>query len=425
MRRSLQLDEVVDVDKTGKFIGIPEINVNGSRGSNEYLEGVNGSLGEVAPWMESPPSPLTPPPTKRGFGLSIAGLGSKVSFTSLRQDKDSNYMHSHHGSESTLAFPHLLASTVVSPSLSPEQQQSLRKAKSSLLLNNAKSSAPNLSGTSSSPPSSTGVAKSMLMPFSTLMRKKSKSRLRSKTLEDDGRDREHPSLRPKTPPLPEFPAYASSVTVNMIPVNAQVNENGRKKTGGSHSRLWKDKDKGRERSHGDIGGHTPVPPPKDSQAKEVVMRLDTNLDQMEGIVDTSVLSTGSSAMGVSTSKGSSIHTLSQSISDDRHSHHSHQVSTNNLYNPLGPISHSEFNNPFSSFSSQSTAGTSSSFTPYSSTSPYSPPSSASPPPRGSSLAHLNNVVDRKVSPRTIVPTQQQHNKFREGLQPGRKTASTE
>lgn len=56
MRRSLQLDEVVDVDNTGKIIGIPEINVDRSGGQNDYLEGVNGSLGEVAPWMESPVS---------------------------------------------------------------------------------------------------------------------------------------------------------------------------------------------------------------------------------------------------------------------------------------------------------------------------------------------------------------------------------
>ncbi|KAJ3841453.1 hypothetical protein EV361DRAFT_192838 [Lentinula raphanica] len=410
MRRSLQLDEVVDVDNTGKIIGIPEINVDGSKGPNDYLEGVNGSLGEVAPWMESPPSPLTPPPTKRGFGLSVAGLGSKVSFSSLRQERDPHYMHSQHGSESTLAFPHPLSTTT---SLMSEQQQSLRKAKSSLPLHNGKSSTLNLPGTSS-PPSSAGVAKSMLMPFSTLMRKKSKSRLRAKTLEGEAHDRDHPSLRPKTPPLPEFPAFASSVTVNMITPNGQINGNSRKKTGGSHPRLWKDKD--RDKSYGDISA--PIPPPKDGQDEDVVMKLDTNLDQMEGIVDTSVLNSGSPGMGALTSKGSSIHTLNQSISDDRHSQHSHPHSTNNQYNPLGPISHSEFNNPFSSFSSQSTGSISPPlFTPHSSVSPYSPPSSASPPPRSSSLAHLN-TVDRKISPRTILPTQQQHNKFREGLQPG-------
>ncbi|KAF8825704.1 hypothetical protein HHX47_DHR6000030 [Lentinula edodes] len=415
MRRSLQLDEVVDVDNTGKIIGIPEINVDRSGGQNDYLEGVNGSIGEVAPWMESPPSPLTPPPTKRGFGLSVAALGSKVSFSSLRQDKDPNYMHSHHGSESTLAFPYLRSTTSLSQSLTSEQEQSLRKAKSSLFLHNAKASTSNVPGPSA-PPSSAGVAKSMLLPF---MRKRSKSRLRAKTLENDGRDREHPSLRPKTPPLPEFPAYASSVTLNMVAENGQVIGNGKKKAVGgvSHPRRWKDKEKDRDRSYGDFGDHAPVPPPKDG---EVVMRLDTNLDRMEGIVDTSILSTGTSTMGILPSKGSSIHTLSQSISDDRHSQHSQQSSTNTQYNNLGPISHSEFHNPFSSFSSQSTAATSSSsFISHPSLSPYSPPTSVSPPPpRGSSLAHINNVVDRKISPRTIVPNQQQHNKFREGLQPG-------
>ncbi|KAJ3753518.1 hypothetical protein EV360DRAFT_87701 [Lentinula raphanica] len=404
MRRSLQLDEVVDVDNTGKIIGIPEINVDGSKGQNDYLEGVNGSLGEVAPWMESPPSPLTPLPTKRGFGLSVAGLGSNVSFSSLHQERDAHYMHSQHGSESTLAFPHPLSTTT---SLTSEQPQSLRKSKSFLPLHNGKSSTLNLPGTSS-PPSSAGVAKSMLMPFSTLINAEKEQ---ESTESQDAR-----GLRPKTPPLSEFPAYASSVTVNMITPNRQINGNSRKKTGGSHPRLWQDKD--RDKSYGDISA--PIPPPKDGQDEDldVVMKLDTNLDQMEGIVDTSVLNSGSPGMGALTSKGSSIHTLNQSISDDRHSQHSHPHPTNNQYSSLGPISHSEFNKPFSSFSSQSTGSISPPlFTPHSSVSPYSSPSSASPPPRSSSLAHLN-TIDRKISPRTILPTQQQHNKFREGLQPG-------
>ncbi|KAF5387303.1 hypothetical protein D9757_005752 [Collybiopsis confluens] len=392
LRSSLQLGNVVEVDDTGKIISIPEINLNvdaaNGRRSNDssVAEPSHGThLGDVAPWTE-PPSPLTPPPTKRSFGIM-----NKVSLASLRSDPrypkelGLSYANWSNAAESTSTLTSYMSSTSYSHSRTSSVEQSLRKSKSSFGLNN--NSRPSVPG-SSSPSSSGGVAKAMLSPLSGLIGMKSKSRSRSKTLENDGR--EHPSLRPMTPPLPEVPGagsfsniYSNSVhgssSVTLSSVNGKKKEKPRK-------RNLKDKYKERDREAGDPAGVPPVPSLKDG--RDMVIELDTNLDSMDGIVDSSFL-TSSPANGTLIGKGSSI---SQSISDDKHSLHSHQSNSpsNHPYSShLGPIQPSEFHNPFSA-------------------SPL--PLSAASPPRSSSLANLTQY-DRKISPRTIVPSQgQQQNK---------------
>ncbi|KAE9393484.1 hypothetical protein BT96DRAFT_978933 [Gymnopus androsaceus JB14] len=337
---SSEPDDVVD--KTRK-IDIDNVNIDldagrlGKKVDALRGEGTGGALGDVAPWTE-PASPLTPPPSisKRGGGFGF----SKISRSLLRQDNDS-----------TLYLPN---------------PQPLRKFKSYLSL--VRPSSPPI------PSSSESTPKSFMLP--SLLRRKSYKRLRAKTLENE----EHPSLRARTPPLPELPVY---------PPTRQKKE-----------KESKYESKGRK----DASGTGPSSMPQNGE--DVVMKLDTNLDQMEGIVDPTIVANGAFSVSASIKGGSSIHTH-QSMSDDgKHSsHHFHSRSNASSsmmmprteLNYLGQIPHSDFHNPFSQSSSSNSTSPDYSY-PHSNPSPYTSPSSLSlSAPRISSLA--NPIRDRKISPR--------------------------
>jgi len=207
--------------------------------------------------------------------------------------------------------PREVPDTFLTPDSPPRRE--LRKAKSSLL--------PPIPGKSSM--------------LNIITRKRSKSRVRG-----DSEDAEHPSLRTPPPPLPDYSSFLP-LGSGSPPHPSFIKETkrpGKKK-----------KDLSRQGSSN----------PED----DIVMTIDTNFDQMDGIVDQHVLSSSMGASG-STSPGSGLDSSSHTRSLSDHSNSTHAT--------LPPILPSEFKNPFT----------------------------AIPPPRTSSLPH-NKSTERKISPRTI------------------------
>ncbi|KAJ7665868.1 hypothetical protein DFH06DRAFT_261547 [Mycena polygramma] len=222
----------------------------------------------IAPWLVEPQEPPSPPP-KNGRSFHFPPKGS---FSSLRPGSSSGIFSRQRASEShsNLSTAETMNSAIASTSTSamhePREQRAyspspeLRKTKSSM--------------------------------FSSLRKKVSKKNLRSAP--DDS---EHPSLRP--PPLNS----ASLVSFLPIPSPPQTPRFKRPKKKPS--------------------GQDEVPPlptiePPDPGEQEI--KLDTNFDEMDGIIDRAVLSNGgndasspSSGSGVASSMSMTSHSQSDSF----------------------------------------------------------------------------------------------------------------
>ncbi|KAK7448809.1 cysteinyl-tRNA synthetase [Stygiomarasmius scandens] len=255
----LRAEDVVDESRLARA-GAPRIDVEASRKI------------VITPWEElSPTLPPSPPATKSKSSFS------KMSFSNLRGSQSTlnssrPSLSSYYPSQSTLTvsepFPEEYPYSYSSSSL-PKRE--IRKSKSSFFPKQ----------------------------LSNILPGRSKHRLRVDTY-----DIEHPSLRPKTPPLPD--KYFSS------------SERRRKisRQGGSFSQ------------------------PQSPSYRDSQIVLDTNTDDMEGIVDLTALSSSSHTASGSTSPSSvpDSSSYSQSLSDHSISSTLHSAANefHRFHDPFGP-----------------------------------------------------------------------------------------
>ncbi|KAG7098211.1 hypothetical protein E1B28_000179 [Marasmius oreades] len=380
-RGSIQLEGVIGGD--GRALIVPEINV--------AITNAGNNREEVAPWLEPPSSPSSPlhAPTSKLFGFS-----QKMSFNSLRQNSypNSNNTHNHHhhhsrpseshttsskssdfDSQIIHAIPDFLASSPPHhSSLSPTQFQQpsreLRKARSTTFPDMFK----NLLPSSKKPP------------------KTSRSRATSNADED-----QHPSLRPATPPLPDHsltvtrhgrargfgsgmrtepssPQYASFSHHHTQTRDPSIGRDSRRKFGRKSKR---------DDERGTAGGSSSIPPVPYPKQHETEITLDTNLEEMEGIVDQTILNPSLPDSNVSNNDGASSHTGTRSLSD-------RSISITSSYQShLTPVHFSDFRDPFTSPSTYTLNGV-----------------TRSPPPRKSSLSlrYGRSHPDTSISPTTII-----------------------
>ncbi|KAK0230434.1 adenylate cyclase [Armillaria fumosa] len=264
---------------------------------------------DIAPWDEPQPSP----PAKRTFGFP-----HKSSFSSFRQGSIGSISNrASRPSESLLSIADSASASTSASMLDNSlfaQAPQLRKSKSSVFRN-------------------------LIRP------QRSRGALRSSSDEA-----EHPSLLP--PPVPSPQSYF--LTISSSPPSPSPKHALKKKR--------------RKRNVLETLEVPPTPPPKDDE-----LRLDTNFEDLEGIVDPALWAKSDSP----TSPSSGGHF---NFSHSRT--HSSDHSTLSSHTGLPPLSHSDFHNPFK---------------------PQTPPY----PPRTSSMATARQInggfADRKISPKTITP----------------------
>ncbi|KAL0577854.1 cysteinyl-tRNA synthetase [Marasmius crinis-equi] len=223
-------------------------------------------------------------------------------------------------------------------------------------------------------------------------------------------EEQHFSLRPATPPLPDrslsvtraglsrgmpgmrtepsspqYPTFAQSQTsLRRDPsVGREKERDGRKKFGRKGKR---DDERG---GSGLLSSIPPLPLPKNGDTE---ITLDTNLSEMDGIVDQSVLnpSVQSSSPTAINNDGASSHmdSKTRSLSDRSLSISNSYVPPSAYQTHLPPVQHSEFRDPFSTFASSSTYtlnGT-----------------TRRAPPRSSSINRGRRDPDASISPTTVI-----------------------
>ncbi|KAJ8078178.1 cysteinyl-tRNA synthetase [Marasmius tenuissimus] len=369
-RGSIQLEGLVGAD--GSTTIIPEINVATSYNREE-----------VAPWLDAPslpslPSLPTSPPSPEAQApgkLRAFGFSQKLSFNSLRQNSYPNHPPSHSnraGHHSRPSESHTASSR--SSDFEPYFQTIVHKLPEELSSSPPNSSSP-LSNSTQQPQRELRKAKSSLFPILRGLRNPNKKGKPTRSRATSNADEEqHPSLRPHTPPLPDrdlsvtraghsrgmpsgmrtepsspqYPTFPQS-QLRRDPSIGRDREKERgvvkKKSG------WKTK---RDDERGAAGSSSvpPLPPPKDE------ITLDTNLDEMEGIVDQSVLSVNnqsSSPDGINFD-GASSHkdSKARSLSDRSFSNSTSYVGSGSYQSHLPPVQFSDFRDPFTPLASTST-----------------------------------------------------------------------
>ncbi|KAF9263742.1 PP2C-domain-containing protein [Marasmius fiardii PR-910] len=378
-RGSIQLEGVIGGD--GRALIVPEINVATSAATSNNRE-------EVAPWLEppSPPSPPSPHAPTSKFSRTFGNLPQKISFNSLRQNSYPNgNPPSHHqsrpseslttSSKSSDPDSYVLhgyqdfhpSSPPYQSSLSAAQIQQplreLRKAKSTTFPGMIK----NLLPTSKKP-------------------KVSRSRATSNADEE-----QHPSLKPAIPPLPDHSLNSARTgramgfgsgmkTEPSSPQNAtffQHHSHPRDPSIGRDSKRKFGRRSKRDDERGRTGGPPSVPPLPPSKEPEMEMTLDTNLDEMEGIVDQSVLNPSVSTPNILNNDAASSYTGTKSLSD-------RSISITSSYQSHLPPVHLDFRDPFTSPSTYTLNGV-----------------TRNAPPRKSSLKYTRTNPDASISPLTI------------------------
>ncbi|KIY63613.1 hypothetical protein CYLTODRAFT_493767 [Cylindrobasidium torrendii FP15055 ss-10] len=276
---------------------------------------------DIAPW-EEPPTPQAHTPKSRSFGFA-----HKASFNSFRPGSFASMGHRGRlgsDTQSTLSIPESLSSTNTDSPSEFGVQPSLRKSRS-------------------------GV-------FNFMRPNRSKASLRP-----DGA--EHPSLRP--PPVPDNSAYAPFLPVARSP-SPSLRPSPPQKAEQASKRI-------RKHSKRKEDTHPPTPPPKDEE-----LHLDTNLSDLDGIVDPSLWRSENNAepqVSPATStfpatSASSQRSHSRHGSSDHSSMHSHSMGI------------PEFRDPFK----------------------VQPLTLKSFPPRMTSLKHQGYApTERKISPKTVPP----------------------
>ncbi|KAF7427927.1 cysteinyl-tRNA synthetase [Pleurotus ostreatus] len=281
---SIALKQGESVDDNGRAIIPPDMLSSPS----------NGDFA-IAPWLQTNDEPPTPPPkTPRSMGF--APKPSFSSFNSLRQASVTSLLpQRHRSSESNsigeLTYPPDYAST------------------QSLLI----------------PPESTRKSKPSV--FSNFLKKsKSKSRLRSSSSED-------PLASTLPPPLPEYVAFHPVP----IPPSPTYSIQSRPQT--------PKKDKKTKRKG--TGTRPPCLPPKEANGSQNEITLDTNLDQMDGIIDPTLLP-GLATNNDNSSPSSAFDSHAPSINSLHHSDYGSTTRPStapSFSNPFLPISESPKKRP--------------------------------------------------------------------------------
>ncbi|KAJ7646531.1 adenylate cyclase [Roridomyces roridus] len=271
---SLELND--SVDDSGQAIIAPEMDLPPERDV------------EIAPWLESRQEPPSPPP-KNGRSFHFPPKGS---FSSLRQGSSSSLFSRQRGpseSNTNLSIAESTYSGIASTSTSLMHE-------------------PRLDPRTLSPSPELRKAKSSM--FSNLRKKVSKRNLGNSSTASLQDDPEHPSLRP--PPL--NPGLSPFLPIPSPPQTPRF-KRPRKKP-----------------SHQDDIPPVPTIEPPDPGEQEI--KLDTNFDEMDGIIDPAILANG----GNDTSSPSS--DLASSISRSHSDNSQLWDAPGNSSSPL------KFSNPF-------------------------------------------------------------------------------
>ncbi|TFK44074.1 hypothetical protein BDQ12DRAFT_640483 [Crucibulum laeve] len=235
-------------------------------------------VSSIAPWLDVPATPPTPPPKSPTRTFGFAPKGSFSSLASMKQGSTSKSARPS-DSQSTLSVPD---SSTVRSADDGDSSRTLFSTSSSVSI-----------------ASSERKTKSLNV-FSKLKKRASKTHMRAESLES-----EHPSLRPPAPPVPDLPFLGtgpgSTVTLSTIsnPVLKKEKRDKKKKASGSTS-MASSSSQHSEQQH--------------------QFKLDTNLGQMDGIIDMNLASSGVES--------------SYNLSQSDHSHYPQLLSSSDFTNPF-------------------------------------------------------------------------------------------
>ncbi|KAK1221275.1 cysteinyl-tRNA synthetase [Marasmius sp. AFHP31] len=363
-RGSIELELGGLVGEDGSATVIPEINVATSYNHEE-----------VAPWLDGPSPPASPPSPEAPTTGKLRALGfpQKLSFNSLRQNSYPNHPPSHSNRANHRSRPsesHTTSSR--SSEFDPYFQTIEYRVSEDSTTSHPNSLSPLINGTQQ-PQRELRKAKSSLFPMFRGLRNPNKKGKPTRSRATSNADEEqHPSLRPHIPPLPDLPVTRAGHSRGMpsgmrtepsspqhpsfpqpqLRRDPSIGRDKEKERGLVKKKSpWKTK---REDERGAAGSSSvpPLPPPKDE------ITLDTNLDEMEGIVDQSVLSVNnqsSSPDGINFD-GASSHkdSKARSLSDRSFSNSTTYVGSGSYQSHLPPVQFSEFRDPFTPLASSST-----------------------------------------------------------------------
>ncbi|KAK6996951.1 adenylate cyclase [Favolaschia claudopus] len=270
------------------------VSTKGSLELNDYIDDYGQALDvpdldippmqdvEIAPWLDSSPQDPPSPPPKNGRSFHFPPKGS---FSSLRPGSSSGGLFSRSRASESHSNLSIAESAIASTSTSMMHEPRDRSFSPSPELRKSKSSM-----------------------FSSLRKKVSKRNLRAGS--NAAEESEHPSLRP--PPLNPG-SYVSFLPVPSPPQTPRFKK--KKKTSQSEE-------------------VPPVPSREPPDPGEQEIKLDTNFDEMDGIVDIAILASGGNNTS-SPSEFASSSGMSQSPSD--HSQYGSPLKFNNPFPPGGTL----------------------------------------------------------------------------------------